>query len=449
MFTKTTVSIVTTICLLAMGCATERSANLLPSAPLGQELPAIHIAAVAANSSQKPELFTIDPGSNLTLQQALALALMHNPELEAYSHEVRAAEARALQAGLPPNPELEFEMESFDRDGEGYNSSEPSLLLSQVIELGGKRKKRTRVAQAQGEVAGWSYQQKRLEVLTATANHFVGVIAAGQRLALARSLLELVGESSRSVSERVNAGKESPVLKTKANAEMEIAQLDVADAESVLVLARTALAALWNSERSEFQIASNSFDKVRETLPALDALRLQLAANPELAEHQAEVRTHQAALEAAQAERIPNLTLAAGVQRYEEDRTHALIFGVGVPLPLFDRNQGNIAAAQHELAKAMAEERSTAIDLSSRLNATYHRLQAAHRRVQALRLKVVPAMEEAYHATHSGYREGKYDLLLVLDAQRTLFAAKRDMVDALADFHTALNDLEQLTGKGV
>jgi len=216
--------------------------------------------------------------------------------------------------------------------------------------------------------------------------------------------------------------------------------------KSALTLARTALAALWNSEQSEFQIASNSFGKVRKMLPALDVLRIQLAANPELTEQQAEIRTHQAVLEAAQAERIPNLTLAAGVQRYEEDRTHALIFGVGVPLPLFDRNQGNIAAARHELAKARAEERSVAIGLSSRLNATYIRLCAAHRRVLALQAKVVPAMQEAYNATHSGYREGKYDLMLVLDAQHTLFAAKRDMVDALADFHTALNDLEQLTG---
>lgn len=446
MFIKKNIFTFTAICALALGCTTEQSAEIPPSRPLGREIPTVHTTAADAEQLHSPAATAIEPGASLTLQQALALALMQNPELEAFSHELRASEARALQAGLPPNPELELEIESFDRDGAGYNSSEPSLLLSQVIELGGKRSKRARVAQALGKVAGLAYERKRLEVFTLTANRFIEVIAAERRFELTQALLALAEQTSRSVDERVNAGKESPVLKTKTSAEMEMARLDVVDAEIALIVARTALAALWGSEHSEFQIAASNFDSVRETLPPLDGLRTQLVANPELAEQQAEVQAHQAALQAAQAGRIPDLTFAAGVQRYEEDRTHALIFGIGVPLPLFDRNQGHIAAARHELAGAMAEERSVSIDLSSRLTSTYLRLSAAHRRALALRLTIVPGLQEAYTATHSGYKEGKYDLLYVLDTQRTLFAAKRDMVDALVEYHTALNDLEQLAG---
>jgi cobalt-zinc-cadmium efflux system outer membrane protein len=203
---------------------------------------------------------------------------------------------------------------------------------------------------------------------------------------------------------------------------------------------------MWGSIEPEFQQAVGDFDTILELPPALELLQLQIASNPDLARGQSEILMQQAALDSALAERYPDLKVAAGVKRFEEDETHALIFGFGVPLPLFNRNQGNISAARDELAKAQAMERATAIRLASELAATHARLTSAHSRVRTLSTKVIPALEESYAATHQGYQQGKYGILEVLDAQRHLFTTKNELIDALAVYHTALTDIERLTG---
>jgi len=429
---------------LTMGCTTPPAARMPSARPLGREIPAFHAAPWGAESLPLPANGAAV--ETLSLRQALALALMLNPELQAFSHDVRAAEAETLQAALRPNPEIEFAIESFDRDGAGYDSSEPSVMLGQVVELGRKREWRVRTAEARGAMAGWDYEIRRLAVFTETADRFNAVLAAQQRLELTRSSLTLAEESARSVGERVKAGKEPPVQSTKAIAEMELARLDADEAAATLQVSRSTLAAIWGAAEPDFMKASGTLESIAESLPALERLRRELSSHPELARRTAEVQLRQAALESARAGRIPDITVAAGVKRFEEDQSHALIFGIGVPLPLFDRNQGHIAAARHELARARAEERAIEIDLATRLSAAHAALISARNRVRTLRAKVIPALEEAYRATHSGYRQGKYDLLDVLDGQRTLFAMQRALIDGLAAYHTALNAIERLTG---
>src|SRR5437660_1513548 len=115
-----------------------------------------------------------EPTAVLTLPQALALALLQNPELRAFAWEVRVAEARTLQAGLRPNPELGLDIENVAGTGafQGGRSAETTLRLSQVIELGGKRARRLRVAALERDLAAWDYETKRVEVLTAVAQAF-------------------------------------------------------------------------------------------------------------------------------------------------------------------------------------------------------------------------------------------------------------------------------------
>ena len=103
---------------------------------------------VLENSAEALELNDKEPTGVVTLKQALSRALMHNPELKAFSLEVRALEARALQAGLFPNPEIDIEGENFGGTGEfqDTNVMETTIQLSQLIELGGKRSKRKQLA---------------------------------------------------------------------------------------------------------------------------------------------------------------------------------------------------------------------------------------------------------------------------------------------------------------
>src|SRR5262245_63115546 len=125
-----------------------------------------------------------NPTGVLTLPQAQALALLQHPRLAAFGWEVRAGEARTLQASLPPNPALGIEVENFAGSGalKGFQGAEITIHLSQLIELAGKRQKRTRVAALERDLVAWDYEAARIEVLTQVTKALVEVLSAQQRL---------------------------------------------------------------------------------------------------------------------------------------------------------------------------------------------------------------------------------------------------------------------------
>jgi len=427
----------TGLAALLAGCASSGGTSAMPPPrPLG---------AAYAPAAATTEVVTNTPAV-LQLTDALVLALQGNPELAAFSYAVRAAEARVLQAGLLPNPELELSVDEYGRDGAGFDSSETAVTLGQGFELGGKRRWRKRMAEAEGELVGWDYETKRLDVFAETAQRFTAVLAAQGRFDLARSGVELAEQVHQAVSQRVAAGKEPPLQVSKSEAELELARLDATAAENAMAIARQKLAAMWGVQQADFTIVSGTLSEVMQAIPSLGTLQPHLAENPDLARWETELRLGQAVLSSEKAARIPDLQGAVGVVQFEADGTSALGFSVGLPLPLFDRNQGNIAAATHGLAKAEAERSAIAINLVAELAEAHALLIGAHQRVTALRDKVVPAMEAAFRAAHEGYQQGKFGFLDMLDAQRGLLEARAALLDAQSGYQDALIDIQRLTG---
>lgn len=433
---------------LLVGCASQQKGAALPDPrPLGSGYESISPNSVGGQRSVEPisDHFT-EP---LDLNQALALSLLHNPDLEAYSLDVRAAEARMLQAGFIPNPLIEFEIEEYDRGGEGFDSAEASISLGQRIELGGKRRLRKRTAEAAGILAGWDYESERLNVFAETARRFVTAAASQRRLQLADSVVGLAEETLRAVDARVKAGKEPPLQQKKAAGEFELARLGVVEARNEWKTAQSRLVAMWGGSRTEIALADGDLDKTHAILPSLQSARLHLPRNPELARLDAELSLRKITLESEKAARIPDLEAFVGYQQFEEDSTDSIKFGILVPLPLFDRNQGGISAAGNDLARVASERRSVRASLVVDIDATHARLNAAKSTIAALRGSVLPTMNSAFDAAQEGYRQGKFGYLDVLDAQRSLIDAEKGLLDALTEYHAAVIDLETLTGTGI
>src|SRR5690606_4662401 len=132
---------------------------------------------------------------------------------------------------------------------------------------------------------------------------------------------------------------------------------------------------------------------------------------PELARWEQEVRLREATVTAERAQRTPDLEVFAGLQRFEEDGSHAFAFGVALPIPIFDRNQGNIEAARHELDRALQERRAAEIELRTDLTEAQALATEAHGHALTLQDSVVPALEQAFEAAREGYRQGKFGFL--------------------------------------
>ena len=382
----------------------------------------------------------------LTLRQALALALLQNPELAAFSWEVRAAEARTLQASLRPNPELGLEVENLAGSGafQGVRSTQTTIRLSQLIELGGKRSRRLRVAALERDLTAWDYETKRLDVLTAVTQAFVEVLRAQERLGAEEELVGLAAQVLATVAERVKAGKASPVEETKARVALSNSRIALERARSDLEATIQRLVAAWGGTPS-FQYAVGAFESIA-ALPSVEQLAQGLAHNPDLARWSTEIQQRQAARGLAQAQTIPDVTAGGGVRHVNESGDVTFVFSLSVPLPVFNRNQGALLETQYRLAKAEEERRAAVVRVHTALGTTYATLTAAWREVTTLQNEVLPDARRVFEAVNEGYRQGKFGLLDMLDAQRTLFEARGQYIDALAAYHKAITEAERLSG---
>jgi cobalt-zinc-cadmium efflux system outer membrane protein len=432
------------------GCADNANDEVwMARQPLGQEYQGYEPPKLPSSSSAETELIA-EPNDILTLSQAHALALIHNPQLRVFAWEVRASEARQLQASLGPNPEIEVEMEEVAGSGgrDGFDGAETAVVLSQTIELGNKRSKRVEVASLQKDLAGWDYQANRLDVFTQVTKSFVGVLAAQQKSNLAEDLVVLSRKVLKTASQRVEAGKDSPVEQTKAEIVLANAEIEFEKAQKYLEAARIELSITWAGRTPAFDKAEGKLDSI-SAAPSLDELAGSIQSNPDMARWAVEMDQRSAALKLAKANAVSDVTVGGGVQRFNETDDNAFVFGVSIPLPIFNRNQGEVLEARYAIAKARAQRRAVEASIHTALSSAYATLTSAYAEATGLKDKVLEGAQSAFDAAEEGYRAGKLDFLVVLDAQRTLFEAKGRYIEALTDYHLAKADIERLLGSRI
>jgi cobalt-zinc-cadmium efflux system outer membrane protein len=388
-----------------------------------------------------------EPGGQLTLGDALTAALINSPRLSAFSWETRAREAESIQAGVRPNPEVAAELENVFGSGDfhGVESAEATLALSQAIELGGKRGKRRRVADLDRDLSAWDYEIERVLVLAETTRRFVDALTVQEHIALAEELVGVAESTLEAVSRRVEAGAELPVETSRARVELEASRVDLDQLRRTLVVARQQLAATWGSPAPRFSEAVGDLGAV-STPPDWSALQSRIDASPELRRWVAEIERREALRALELARGIPDVSLGAGLRFFGETDDRAVVLGLGLPLPVFDRNRGASHAAELRIRRGEAERRAAAIGIETALASAYKDLAAALAEATALRTGILPEAEQAFATAREAYRGGRLRLTDVLDTERTLFELRGRTVDALARYHIAKADAEQLLG---
>jgi len=400
--------------------------------------------SVIKESAERERAESTEP---LTLRGALSLAVMHNPKLQAFSAELRALDADAFQAGLLPNPELGVEAENFGGSGDfsGTNAMETTVQLSQLIELGGKRSRRKQVASAEQDLGKWDYEIELSDILTEVAKSFAEVLGAQERLSQREELVKLAMQVLNTVEERVKAGKVSPLEKNKARIALSTAKIDLERARRDLEVSRTRLAATWGSKSPLFQNVEGDLFEIAP-IPSSEECENQVCQNPNVSRWTSESAHRRAVAELASANGTPDVTFVFGAKRHNFDDETALVAGFSFPLPVFDRNQGEVLSAQHRLAKVKEEEKAARSSVFATLGERYESLAGAYAESTALKEDVLVVAKETFEAVREGYEFGKFGVLDVLDAQRTLFEVQERYIDALVVYHTALADVERLTG---
>ncbi|MEN6308480.1 MAG: TolC family protein [Anaerohalosphaeraceae bacterium] len=400
----------------------------------------------------RPEVSTpiAEPNGPLTLAQVLALTVMHNPQLKAYSLEIRAAQARQLQAGLWPNPALEVGVEDVGGSGSrsGFDAAETTIQLSQLIELGNKAQKRTHVASLEKDLAGWDYETKRLEVMAEAAKAYIELLAAQEKTQLLAELVDVSERTLNSVAQRVEAGRDSPLEKTRASVTLSSVRMEHQQALQELHTARKIVASFWNSEQPGFTQAQGQLETV-EDIPDIKDIQQVLMESPHLARWEKEIARSRAALELEKSKAVSDVSIGAGVKRFNESDDNAVVFGIAIPLPISDRNQGARMEAVYNLSKSHEQQRAARIEIMNKLNRIYAELSISKIRIGELQGSVLPGAGQVFDASREAYAEGKIDYLNVLDAQRTFFEVRLQYLEVLTQYHKARADLDGLIGQTI
>lgn len=405
------------------------------SGALAQGLPQVPIAGAPALSPAAPT-----PATPLSLAQAIARALEGNPELAAATRQIEASEGQVLQGRARLNPELAYSLE----DTRSRTRTQ-SWQLNLPIELGGKRAARTKAAEM---ARGQAQMQRSALQATLRANvaaAYFDVLTAQERLALARDSVALAQSSTDAVAKRVAAGKVSPVEESKARVAQAGMRVEWAQAASDERNARSRLTALLGAVDAPFTVLEGQADTL-PSVPSFAELQPLMASAPSIVLARMEVDRRQALTAVEQSKRVPDVTVSAGLQRSNETQRNVLLFGVSVPLPVFDRNQGNLLEALRLEDKAREELQVATVGLHSEVAQAHERLATIAAQIQLLQQDVLPGAKSAYEAASTGFAHGKFNFLEVLDAQRTYFSAKSQYLQALGEAHRAAADVDRLLG---
>lgn len=378
--------------------------------------------------------------SVLSLSKAISLAMEGNPEVAAATRQYEATEGQVLQGRARPNPELAYSLE----DTRSQTRTQ-TWQLNLPLELGGKRTARTKAAEKAREQAQAELSELKATVRANVVAAYFDALTAKERLSLAKDSVSLAKSSTDTVGKRVAAGKVSPVEETKAKVAEAGVRVELAQAASEERNALTRLSALLGNKGTAFSALDGKAD-VLPTLPSLADLQSLVSSAPAIVRAQLEVDRRRALTELEQSKRVPDVTVSVGVQRSNETQRNVALIGLSVPLPVFDRNQGNLLEALKLEDKAREDLQAATVRLHSEVTQARERSAAIAVEVQSLEQEVLPGAKSAYDAASIGFENGKFNFLEVLDAQRTYFAAKSQYLKALAEAHRAASDVDRLLG---
>lgn len=391
-------------------------------------------AALFVDRQMRSSDISTDP---LTLEQAISMTLLTSPELRSAIQGLLITESAREQAGLVPNPEL-----SMLREGMSAANRTDTVQISQALETGGKRGARIRLADRDHALAQAEVGVTRAELRAGVTAAYLEALTAQEHVTLAQESLSLASKAANAAGRRVAAGKISPLEHTRSSVAEAGARLELSQALSDAVLARRRLAAFWGSTQlDERSLVTPDINLA--AIPALSALQARLDISPQMQRARMQIAREEAQVRLARADGIPDLTLTVGNKKESQSNTSQTIVGLSIPLPLFNRNQGNLLAALRRVDKAKTDAEVEYLKATQALAETHQRTLVLQEQLESMRKEILPAAQRAFDAAVTGFELGKFGFIDVLDAQRTLFQSRAQYLSTLSARYRALAELER------
>jgi cobalt-zinc-cadmium efflux system outer membrane protein len=346
--------------------------------------------------------------------------------------------------GLLPNPLLTFEIDDFggSKFYRGFKHAEYTLSLTQPIDLSGKRNARQGAALATICKIYWNGQALRQRIAKELKEAFINAAALQEHLKLTSEQHRLTQDCLASTEEKAALGKIPSYQCKKASIACNVYKLTYEKAQSDYSSALSAIAALLSEPCITCDGVSFSLHAVNPLEPYC-SYEGNLENNPELAAARMNVYIANQVHKLELASRIPDLNVTASISNYNEISDNAFSLSFSIPIPVFDRNEGSICRSSWETLQTNYMQQDLEIHLRTRLMTAYQRLKQSYEAVRSLEGDM-QSIKETLNAAHEGYKQGKIELIDLLDTQRTCNEITDHYIDALKDYHLWLIEVESI-----
>ena len=382
--------------------------------------------------------------SSLTLEQALRLASETNPNVRAKEFELKAVGAGEITAGLRPNPTANFLAEQFG-GASSASQTQYTINIGQPIELGGKRQRRIDSATAQTKVTTHELADLRRQIDFQVKKTFTDILVAKDALALSEQNLSALDELEKIQRLRAEKGDLSGLELLRIQVQRFAFERDAADARQALRAAKIGLRSLIGADKvaDDFD-AAGSLELRQSSYTQSELYRRALDTRPDIRAAEAARNKAKADINLAKANAWWDVTPQVEYQRIGPDNT--IGFGFGLPLRIFDRNQGEIARTRADALRVDAVRDAVVIRALSEVDTALAAVNTERGKVEVLRDTYLPKAKQARETVEFAYRRGGVSLLDYLDAQRTYRETALQYLQALGNYQTAIYLLEAAVG---
>ncbi|MDZ4656086.1 MAG: TolC family protein [Bythopirellula sp.] len=415
-----------------------------------ESLPAIQqpasVAVKQASMEEEAELLVPPlaeplPDAGLTIEVLEQMALANNPSIGHAAARVRSLRGKYVQVGLPPNPSVGYAASEVGQEG---LAGQQGAFVGQDFIGGGKLEKNRAIVAAEIDKAEQALAATRIRVSTDVRMSYYRALVAQQRVELATSLVELMGQAVQASQDLLEAEEIPKAGLLQTEVELQTVEIVLRNAENEVSAAWQQLSAVIGDLALPPQKLAGDPKLLPDELVWEETLGRITTLSPEMAAAVAELSRSRRALNRAYAEPVPDLNTQFMVQY--DDSTNFTVGGiqVGIPLPLWNKNQGGIRQAQAEISVASQNIDRVALDLQNRLATTFRDYANARSQAQMYSANILPRAAQTFDLVRIGYSQGEVGYLDLLTAERTYAQtnlAYLDALDALWQSHVKIDGL--------
>lgn len=393
--------------------------------------------------------------ATMSLDDLERVATQNNPTLLQAGAAIMAARGRSKQAGLPPNPVV------------GYNSTEFAFrslgakpeyfgFVEQTIPLGGKLKKSRRIYEREADQLEIEAIAQKQRVINTIRVLFYEALGAQQQVDLQTDLAKIAHDATTTTSQLFNVGQADQPDFLESEIEAEQVEHSLQVAKNDLEQTWKALASVMGTPTMAVPRLAGNLEERITPFDQEQLLAVLISDSPQIKSAQAQIEHAQAVLIRAKAEPIPDLFLLGGLGYSSEfldtgstnsdsrpPRTGMEAYmQVGMTLPLWNRNQGGIAAAKAELAYAQSELERLKLSLRVRFAQAVRNYYNALDAVTRFKTVILPRADQAYEMYLSKFKQMSASYPQVLISQRTMFQVRRQYINALVELRQNATQIE-------